>query len=173
MRKPWEIWRISGGGTARFHREAFMLLPDRSESFEVGDVSVYAADGSDVRLDYTAFDLGADSQSRESISVFVYPAPGALDDEWKSVVDRIKRERPGATAAEPFPLPDKHPLETKQVALVAPDRSGDNAKATFVQVLLFRQGSWAVRYEIACPLGDIAVARDKTRAFLRSLRARE
>jgi len=170
MRKPWEIWRVSGR-TARFHREAFMLLPNRSEFFEVGDVSVYAADGSDVRLDYAAVDLGADLQSRESISVFVYRAPGALEHEWKSVVDRMKRERPGAKAAEPFPLPEKHPPETKQFALITPDRSGDEAKATFVQVTLFHQGSWAVRYEIACPLVDVDVVRSKTRAFLRSLRA--
>ena len=44
---------------------------------------------------------------------------------------------------------------------------------TFVQVMLFHQGEWAVRYEITCPLTDIAVAREATRSFLGSLRARE
>jgi hypothetical protein len=39
--------------------------------------------------------------------------------------------------------------------------------------MLFHQGEWAVRYEITCPLTDIAVAREITRSFLGSLRARE
>jgi hypothetical protein len=167
MRKPWEIWRVHGG-TGRFHREALVLLPDDAESFKVSDVSVYAIDGSDVRLDYASVDLGAGSQSQESISVFVYRASGTLDDEWKSVADRVKRIHTLAKATDPFPLPANYPRETRQMALVAPDRSGD--MATFVQVTLFRQGLWTVRYEIACPYGDMAVARDKTRAFLRSLR---
>jgi hypothetical protein len=59
------------------------------------------------------------------------------------------------------------------MALITPGPSGDPADATFVQVSLFHQGTWAVRYEIACPFGDISVASTKTRAFLRSLRARE
>ena len=172
MRKPWEIWRVPGG-TARFHREAFVLLPDDATSFKAAEVSVYAADGSDVRADYASVDLGANSQSHESISVFVYRAPGSLDSEWASVVDRVKRQHSGARPSEPFPLPDKHPPGTKQMALIVPDRSGDKTRDTFVQVSLFHQGEWAVRYEIACPLGDIAVTRDKTRAFLGSLRARE
>jgi hypothetical protein len=54
------------------------------------------------------------------------------------------------------------------MALVATDRSGD--KATFIQVTLFCQGAWAVRYEITCPSTDMAVAREQTRTFLRSLR---
>ena len=172
MRKPWEIWRVHGG-TGRYHREAFVLLPDDAEPFKVGDVSVYAADGSDIRVDYTSVDLGAGSQSHESISVFVYRASSGLEDEWKSVVARVMRERPGATATDPFPLPANYPRDTRQMALIASERSGDRANATFVQVALFRQGAWAVRYEIACPYDDIAVAREKTRLFLRSLRTRE
>ena len=59
------------------------------------------------------------------------------------------------------------------MALIALADSGDKASDTFVQVSLFHQGDWAVRYEITCPAGDVAVARDMTRAFLSSLRARE
>ena len=41
---------------------------------------------------------------------------------------------------------------------------------SFVNLLLFHQNEWAVRYEIACPATDVEAARDMTRAFLRSLR---
>jgi len=172
MRKPWEIWRLPGG-TARYHREAFMLLPDNASSFKAADVSVYAADGGDVRIDYVSIDLGADSQSHESVSVFGYRAPGPLDSEWTAVVDRARRQHPEAKSIDAFPLPEKHPPTTKQMALVEAMRSGGKASDTFVQVSLFHQGAWAVRYEITCPLTDIAAARDMTRAFLGSLRARE
>jgi len=40
-------------------------------------------------------------------------------------------------------------------------------------VMLFHQGEWAVRYEITCPVTDIAVARGITHSFLGSLRARQ
>jgi len=172
LRKPWELWRVPGG-TARYHREAFMLLPDDAESFKAADVSVYAADGSDVRVDYGSVELGGHAQSHESISVFVYRIPGALDGEWSSVVNGVKRKHPRAKPAEPFPLARKHPPETKQMALIALADSGDKTSDTFVQVSLFHQGEWAVRYEITCPAGDVAVARDITREFLSSLRARE
>ena len=172
LRKPWELWRVPGG-TARYHREAFMLLPDDSESFKAADVSVYAADGSDVRVDYASVALGAHAQSHESVSVFVYRAPGPLDGEWASVVDRMHRQHPGAKPAEPFPLARKHPPETKQLALIALADSGDKTSDTFIQVALFHQGDWSIRYEITCPADDVAVARDMTREFLSSLRARE
>jgi len=172
MRKPWEIWRVPGG-TARYHREAFMLLPDDTESFKASEVSVYAADGSDVRVDYATVGLGAHAQSHESVSVFVYRAPGPLDGEWSSVVERVKRQHPGAKPAEPFPLARKHPPETKQMALTALADAGDKTSDTFVQVSLFHQGEWAVRYEMTCPAGDVAAVRDVTREFLSSLRARE
>jgi len=172
MRKPWELWRVPGG-TARYHREAFMLLPDDSESFKASEVSVYAADGSDVRVDYATVGLAAHAQSHESVSVFVYRAPGSLDGEWSSVVERVKRQHPGGTPAEPFPLARRHPPETKQMALIALADSGDKASDTFIQVSLFHQGEWAVRYEITCPAGDVAAVRDMTHAFLSSLRARE
>jgi hypothetical protein len=172
MRKPWEVWRVPGG-TARYHREAFMLLPNESGSFKAGEVSVYAADGSDVRIDYVSVDLGEDSQSHETISVFVYRAPGPLDSEWSAVVDRAKRKFAGAKPGEAFPLPAKHPPETKQMAFITLADSGDKTSDTFVQVSLFHQGGWAVRYEITCPLADVAVARNITRAFLGEIRARE
>jgi len=172
LRKPWELWRVPGG-IARYHREAFMLLPDESASFKAADVSVYAADGSDVRVDYASVGLGTHAQSHESVSVFVYRALGSLDVEWASIVDRMKRQRPGAKPVEPFPLAEKHPPGTKQLALLALADFGDRASDTFVQVSLFHQGDWAVRYEITCPAEDVAVARDMTRAFLGSLRARE
>jgi hypothetical protein len=170
LRKPWEIWRVPGG-TARYHREASMLLPDEAQPFTAADVSVFAADGSDVRVDYASVGLGAHSQSRESIHVFVYRAPQALDGEWSTVVAAMKRKYPGAKPADPFPVPDKHPTEIKQMAWTAPSDTGDSTSGTFVQVSLFHQGAWAVRYEIACPAGDVDVARNMTRAFLRSLRA--
>jgi hypothetical protein len=172
MRKPWEIWRVPSG-TARYHREAFMLLPNELGSFKAGEVSVYAADGSDIRIDYVSVDLGENSQSHETISVFVYRAPGPLDSEWSAVVARVKRQHAGAKPAEAFPLPAKHPPETKQMALIAPNPSGDKSGDTFVQVSLFHENDWAVRYEISCPLADVAVARDITRAFLGEIRARE
>jgi len=172
LRKPWELWRVPGG-TARYHREASMLLPDEAQPFTAADVSVYAADGSDVRVDYASVGLGPHSQSRESIHVFVYRAPQAIDGEWSTVVAAMRRKHPGAKPADPFPVPDKHPPEIKQMAWVAPSNTGYSASDTFVQMSLFHQGAWAVRYEIACPAGDIAAARDITRAFLRSLRARD
>jgi hypothetical protein len=172
LRKPWMLWHVSDR-TARWHREAFMLLPDETESFKAAEVSVYAADGSDVRVDYVSIELGSSAQSRESISVFVYRAPGPLDSEWTSVVDRAKRKYAGAKPGQVFPLPDEHPPGTKQMALIAPVRTGDKTIDTFVQVMLFHQGEWAVRYEIACPVTDMAVARGVTRSFLGSLRARE
>lgn len=172
LRKPWEIWRVPGG-TARHHREAFVLLPNQSGSFKAAEVSVYAADGSDVRIDYVSIDLGENSQSQESVSVFVYRTPGPLESEWSKVVERVRRRHAGAKPAEAFPLPAKHPPETKQLALIAPSPSGDKIGDTFVQVSLFHQGDWAVRYEITCPLADVAVARDVTRAFLGEIRARE
>jgi len=172
LSKPWEIWSIPGG-TARHHREAFLLLPDEAASFKVADISVYAADGSDVRVDYVSVDLGSNSQSRESISVSVYRAPGSLDGEWASVLDHVKRKHPGSRPTDPFPLPDKHPPETKQAAMVDSARSGDSVGGTFVQVSLFHTNGWAVRYEISCPLADVAIARTKTRAFLEYLRERD
>jgi len=172
QRKPWMIWHISNR-TARWHREAFMLLPDETQSFKAADVSVYAADGSDVRVDYVSIELGASAQARESISVFVYRAPGSLDSEWTSVVDRAKRKYSGAKPGQVFPLPEEHPPGTKQMALIAPVQTADKTLDTFVQVMLFHEGEWAVRYEIACPLTDMAVAREVTRSFLASLRARE
>jgi hypothetical protein len=172
LRKPWEIWRVPSGN-ARYHREAFMLLPDETRSFKAADVSVYAADGSDVRVDYVSIELGSNLQSHASVSVFVYRAPGSLDGEWTSVVDRVKQKYAGARSGEAFPLPEKHPATTKQMAFIALADSGDKTSDTFVQVTLFHQGEWAVRYEIACPLTDVAAARDITRSFLGSLRARE
>ncbi len=168
MRKPWEIWQVPGG-TARYHREAFMLLPDHADWFEVANVAVNAADGSDVRLDYVSIELGGSAQSHESISVFVYRAPGDLDSEWNAIVNRARRQHPTGKPGEPFPLPDKHPPTTKQIAFVEPGPGEDS----FVQVSLFHQGDWAIRYEITCPLTDATKARDITRSFLASLRARQ
>jgi len=172
LRKPWEMWRVPGG-TARYHRQAFILLPDDSASFKAAEVSVYAADGSDVRVDYISVNLGTHAQSQESISVFVYRAPGPLDGEWPTVVERFQRKYPGARSAEPFPLPDKHPPSTKRLALVVPGPAGDPNDDRFTEVVLFHQGEWAVRYEITCQAGDVEAARGLTQAFLRSLREHE
>jgi hypothetical protein len=169
MRPPWELWRVPNG-TARHHGGALVLLRNEAESFKVTDVSVYAANGSDVRLDYVSVDLGSGSQLQETISVFVYRAPADLDGEWKSVAERMKQKWPGATPAEPFPVPERHPVDTKQMAMLAPPQSQGSTQATFVQTSLYHQGEWAVRYEIACPATDVDVARKRTRAFLRSLR---
>jgi hypothetical protein len=172
LRAPWELWRVPTG-TARYHRGTGMLLPDQLESFQVSEVSVYQADGSDVRVDYYSVDLGGGSQSHESISVFVYRAPDTLAAEWKSVVERLQRRWPGAVTTEPFPVPEHHPDDTKQLALRAPARSGDPSDATFVQTVLFHVGKWAVLYDITCPAEDIGVTRERTRSFLRALRVEE
>jgi hypothetical protein len=172
LRHPWELWRVPTG-TARYHRGAHMLLPDKLESFQVREVSVYQADGSDVRIDYYSVDLGGGSQAHESISVFVYPATGDLDSDWKSAVERVRRQWPGATTTQPFRVPRHHPPETKQMAVIAPGPSGREDDATFVQTILFHEGKWAVRYEVSCPAADLEATREKTRAFLRSLRAEE
>jgi hypothetical protein len=171
LRAPWELWRVPNG-TARYHRGTHLLLRDEGDSFRVTDISVYAKDGSDVRLDYTSIDMGSGSQSRATISVLVYRAPGTLDQEWQSVTERMRRKWPGASAAEPFPVPARHPPDTRQMALLAPS-SGSATVATYVQTTLFHSGEWAARYEISCAAEDVAVARKKVGAFLRDIRYRE
>jgi hypothetical protein len=160
-------------GTARYHRGSAMLLPDQLESFQIGEISVYQPDGSDVRVDYYSVDLGGGTQAHESISVYVYRADAPLDAEWKAAAERTSRKWPGATAAQPFPVPAHHPEDTRQLALVAGARGTDLNDATFVQTMLFHIGPWAVRYEISCPAADVNATREKTRTFLRSLRAQE
>lgn len=171
-RAPWELWQVPTG-TARYHRGTGMLLPDQLQSFEVSDVSVYQADGGDVRIVYFSVDLGGGSQAQETITVYVYRAPDSLDAEWKDVAERTRRKWPGASAADPFPVPAHHPEDTKQMALIAGARGADLTQAVFVQTILFHVGKWAVRYDITCPAADVDVTRDKTRTFLRSLRAEE
>ena len=171
-RAPWELWRVPTG-TARYHRETKMLLPDQLQSFEVREVSVYQADGSDVRIDYFSVDLGGGSQAQESIAVYVYRAPDSLDGEWKDVVEHTRRRWPGATTVTPLPVPEHHPEDTKAMALIAGARGGDLSQASFVQTMLFHVGTWAVRYDVICPAADVEVTREKTRTFLRSLRAEE
>jgi hypothetical protein len=171
LRAPWELWRVPNG-TARYHRGTHLLLRDESESFRVTDVSVYATDGSDVRLDYASVDMGSGSQSRATISVFVYRAPGDLDREWQDVVERMRRQWPGASATEPFPVPARHPADTRQMAVIAPP-SGDRTVPTYAQTTLFHSGEWAARYEITCDAQDVDVARRKVGAFLRDIRYRE
>ena len=166
LRPPWELWQTPHG-RARYHRGTFLLLPNEVESFNVGDISVYAKDGSDVRLDYESVDFGSGSQSIESISIFVSRAVGELEQEWAGVVERLHRQHPGAEPTEPFPIPVHYPGSTKQAALVSkPDDR-------FVQVSLFRSAGWTVRYEIACPAEDIGPARKRSLAFLQGIRYRE
>ena len=171
MRAPWERWRVPNG-TARYHRGTHLLLRDEKESFRVADISIFATDGSDVRLEYTSVDLGSESQSRATISVFVYRAPGALDQEWQSVTEQMRRKWPGAAATEPFPVPPRHPRDTRQMAVLAPP-SGGATVGTFAQVTLFHGEEWAARYEITCSAEDIEVARQRVGAFLRDIRYRE
>jgi hypothetical protein len=166
LRDPWELWRTPSG-PARYHRGTFMLLPNQAESFRVGEISVFAKDGSDVRLDYQSIDFGSGSQSLGSISVFVSRAAGDAEQEWALALGRLRQRYPGAEAAEPFPIPVHYPADTKQGALLA--KSADR----FVQVSLFRRAGWTVRYEIDCPAEDIAVAREKSLSFLREIRYRE
>jgi hypothetical protein len=85
----------------------------------------------------------------------------------------MTRKWPGSVAAQPFPVPKHHPDDTMQAAWVAPARNGDPSDARFVQMTLFQEGQWAVRYELSCPAADVGVTREKTRAFLRSIRAKE
>jgi hypothetical protein len=166
LRAPWELWQTPRG-PARYHRGTFMLLPNQVESFKVGDVSVYARDGSDVRLDYQSIDFGSGSQSIESISIFIYRAAGEIEQEWASVVDRLQRQHPGAETAEPFPIPVHYPPNTKQAAFLV--KRADR----FYQVSLFRNAGWTVRYEITCPAEDVALARTRSLELLREVRYRE
>lgn len=168
MRAPWERWRVPNG-TGRYHRGTHLLLRDEYEAFRVTDVSVYAADGSDVRIDYGSVDLGSGSQARVTISVFVYRAPGNLEDEWRQATNRMKRRWPGGSLAEPFPAPAHHPDELLTAALLVPG-SGPTS-GTFVQTYLFRRGEWAARYELACATEDIPSARAKMLSFLGGLPA--
>jgi hypothetical protein len=169
MRAPWERWRVPNG-TGRYHRGMHLLLRDESGPFRVADIAVYAADGSDVRLDYASIDLGTGSQSRVSISVFVYRAPSPLDAEWRDVSQGMQRKWPRATPAQALPAPDRHPDEMLTMALLAPGNG--QTGGTFVQTYLFHDGAWAARYEIACAAEDLPVARPKMLAFLGSLPVR-
>jgi hypothetical protein len=166
LRDPWELWKTPHGD-ARYHRGTFMLLPDHVESFKVSDISVYAKDGSDVRLDYQSVGFGSGSQALEAISIFVYRAAGDIEAEWASVVDRWQRKHPGAEPAQPFPIPVHYPANTKQAALLV--RRDDR----FFQVSLFRSGGWTVRYQIECPAQDVEIASKRSLAFLREIRYRE
>lgn len=168
MRKPWEIWRVPTG-KARYHREAKVLLPDSIETFKVGEISVYAPDGSDVQLDYASDGLGEHAQSRVTVRVSVYRAPSDLDTEWESVL-RQRHEMQGAASATPFPLPDYYPRDTKQMAWLLPVGDGHSGPV-FEQVVLFHSGGWSVRYKISCPAEDVATVGKRTRAFLRWIRA--
>ena len=166
LRDPWEQWRTPNGN-ARYHRGTYMLLPNQVESFTVGDISVYAKDGSDVRLDYHSVDFGAGSQSLGTISVFISRASGETEQEWSAVVTRLRQRHAGAESTEPFPIPVRYPADTRQAAFLL------KQEGRFVQVSLFRHGGWTVRYEISCPAEDIAVARKTSLAFLTAIRYRE
>jgi hypothetical protein len=166
VRDPWELWKMPNGN-ARYHRGTFMLLPDKVESFKASDISVFAKDGSDVRLDYQSVDFGSGSQSVEAISVFVYRATGDIEGEWASVVDRWRGKHAGAEPAQPFPIPLHYPANTKQAALMV--RRDDR----FFQVSLFRSAGWTVRYQIECPAQDVEIASQRSLAFLRAIRYRE
>jgi hypothetical protein len=166
LRAPWEQWRTPNG-PARYHRGTYMLLPNAVESFKVGDISIYAKDGSDVRLDYHSVDFGSGSQSLGTIRVSVSPATGEGAQEWASAADDLRRRHPGAETTEPFPIPVHYPADTRQVAFLL--KRDDR----FVQLSLFRHAGWTVRYEISCPAEDIAVARKTSLAFLTAIRYRE
>lgn len=166
LRDPWEQWRTPDGN-ARYHRGTYMLLPNRVESFTVGDISVYAKDGSDVRLDYHSVDFGSGSQSLGTISVFISRAAGETEQEWSTVLAGLRKRHPGAVTTEPFPIPVHYPANTRQAAFLTAQQG------RFVQVSLFRHAGWTVRYEISCPAEDIAVARKTSLAFLAAIRYRE
>lgn len=170
LRAPWERWRVPNG-IGRYHRGMHLLLRDESDAFRVSDVSVLAADGSDVRLDYISIDLGAGSQSRVTISVSIYRARGSLDEEWQQLAERMHRKWPKASDAKPFPAPAHHPDDTLTMALLVPDNGQPDG--TFVQTYLFRNGDWAARYDLSCATQDIPVARPRMLAFLGTLPVRQ
>ena len=169
LRAPWEIWRMPNG-VGRHHREAHLLLPDKLESFQVRDIAVYQPDGSDVRVEYYSVDLGGGAQAHESIAVSVYRSTTSLDGAWESATDRMMRRWPNATPTQAFPLPQHHAADAKQQAWVSQARVGESTQATFVQLILFQEGKWTVQYQVSCPASDVDAAREKTRAFLASLR---
>jgi len=166
LRDPWEQWRTPNGN-ARYHRGTYMLLPNQVESFTVGDISVYAKDGSDVRLDYRSVDFGSGSQSLGTITVYISRAAGETEQEWSTVLGGLRQRHPGAEMAEPFPIPVHYPADTRQAAFLL------KQEGRFVQVSLFRRAGWTVRYEIKCPAEDIAIARKTSLAFLTAIRYRE
>lgn len=163
LRDPWEMWQTPHG-KARYHRGTFMLLPDEIGPFKVGDISIYAKDGSDVRLDYQSIGFSNDSQSSETVSIFVSRSVGTVEEEWAGVVDRLRREHPGGEEADAFPVPMHYPASTKQAAFIV--KRSDH----FFQVSLFRNAGWTVRYQIECQREDIPFARSKTLSFLRDVR---
>jgi hypothetical protein len=163
MRKPWEIWRGSHG-IGRFHQEASVVFTDLVESFKISDIAIRAADGSDVRIEYVAIDLGEGSQSREIIRAFVYRPGMTLDQDLDAAARNAARQMPGARETTPLPLPSNYPESTRELAWTSADQSG------FFQVILLHQNGWAVRLEITCPTEDVPVARRYTPGFLRAIR---
>lgn len=171
MHRPWEIWRVSTG-KARYHREAHIMIPDSFDVFQTNDISVYAADGSDVRADYVSVDFGKGSQSRETISVSVYRSKGNPDAEWESVKAKTSAKYRGATPAQPTTLPSSYPRDTNLFAIDVPSAADETGK-DFVQVLLFHEGPWIVRIDLICGVSDLRTIQRKTRMFLDNLRAKE
>ncbi len=167
-RWPWEQ-RITPSGLVRYHQEAQVRLPDSAESFHLREIAVYTTDGRDVELEYQSFLPGDLPDARALIRVAVYQAPVDLETEWTSYARRW-HERQAGTLTEPLPLPGDYPAETKQSAWLLPVGDGYDAPA-FEQRVLFHNGPWAVRYQIACPAQARDAAAPRIVAFLRWMRA--
>lgn len=167
-RAPWEMVDTAGG-RARYHRGARVRLPDSAESFVLAETSVYAVDGSDVQLMYVSAPAGETVESQAVVRVSVYRTRLDLDAEWTRLARRWHQKQSG-TLAEPLPLPDDYPPESKRMAWVLPVGDGYEA-AAFEEIVLYHVGTWSVRYQINCA----AKAKDKVAgrilAFLRWIRA--
>ncbi len=164
-RTPWQE-RSTPAGKARYQREAHLLLPDASGSFKLGEVAVYAADGSDVQMEYVSDPAGAPKESRVVVRVSVYRATHDLEGEWRSFL-RWWHERQSGTLTDPLPLPAHFPSDTKRMAWTLPVADGFGEPAFEERVLLRRDG-WFVRYKIACAANARAALTEQILAFLSS-----
>jgi hypothetical protein len=166
-RTPWEL-RNTSDGKARYQREAGLMLPDSAEAFSMGEVLVYATDGSDVQLVYRSSPLAESPESRAMVRISIHRPAADLDTEWKTF-ERKWHEKQAGTLVSPLGLPDNYPADAKRMAWTLPVGDGYGAPA-FEQIVLFHSGGWDVRYKIAFPVGTLPEASKVISGFLRWIR---
>jgi hypothetical protein len=162
-RAPWQL-RHAAQHRERFLPEARLMLPDIAESFTLGELFVYAEDGSDIQLVYVSWPVGTPEENRVVIRLSVYRAPTDLEREW-STFDRRWHEMQTGTLVDPLPVPADYPSDTKRKAWTLPVGDGYGAPA-FEQMILFHSGGWSVRCQIAAAAEARAAATARILAFL-------